>query len=111
LPLGPFYAFCGIGNPRAFFQDLKNWNLSIADHCEFPDHHHYDARDLRELQNTARAVGASALLTTEKDAQNLAHLSFDGLPLYLVVIDLEISKSALLLHLLHEKLFAGASVA
>ena len=111
LPLGPFYAFCGIGNPRAFFQDLKNWNLSIADHCEFPDHHHYDARDLRELQNAARAVGASALLTTEKDAQNLAHLSFDGLPLYLVVIDLEISKSALLLHLLHEKLFAGASVA
>jgi len=108
---GPFYAFCGIGNPRAFFQDLKNWNLSIADHCEFPDHHHYDARDLRELQNAARAVGASALLTTEKDAQNLAHLSFDGLPLYLVVIDLEISKSALLLHLLHEKLFAGASVA
>src|SRR5580704_7466853 len=25
---GPFYAFCGIGNPRSFFVDLKNWGAT-----------------------------------------------------------------------------------
>ncbi len=89
---GPFYAFCGIGNPRAFFQDLKNWNLPVAVSSEFPDHHKYDARDASELTAAARAAGAKAFLTTEKDAQNLAGLQFDEFPVFLVVIDLEISQ-------------------
>src|SRR6516162_4501819 len=46
---GPFYAFCGIGNPRAFVLDLQNWRIAIAGKCEFEDHHRYDARDAREL--------------------------------------------------------------
>jgi len=89
---GPFYAFCGIGNPRAFFQDLKNWNLPVAVSSEFPDHHKYDARDAGELAAAARAAGAKAFLTTEKDAQNLTGLQFDEFPVFLVVIDLEISQ-------------------
>ena len=89
---GPFYAFCGIGNPRAFFQDLKNWNLSVALTSEFPDHHRYDQRDADELEAAARAGGAQAFLTTEKDAQNLAGVAFAELPVFLAVIDLEISQ-------------------
>jgi tetraacyldisaccharide 4'-kinase len=88
---GPFYAFCGIGNPRAFFQDLKNWNLPLADRCEFPDHHRYDPRDVQEIEAAARAAGAQALVTTEKDAQNLAGTSFTSLPVYLAVIELSVS--------------------
>jgi tetraacyldisaccharide 4'-kinase len=89
---GPFHAFCGIANPRAFFQDLKNWNLSVALSNEFPDHHQYDQRDADELQAAARAGGAQALLTTEKDAQNLAGVAFAEIPVFLAVIDLEISQ-------------------
>jgi tetraacyldisaccharide 4'-kinase len=89
---GPFYAFCGIGNPRAFFQDLKNWNLSVSLTSEFPDHHKYDSRDAAELEAAARAAGANAFLTTEKDAQNLAGIQFTGLPVFIVVIDFEISQ-------------------
>ena len=89
---GPFYAFCGIGNPRAFFQDLKNWNLSVTLTSEFPDHHRYDQRDADELEAAARAGGAQAFLTTEKDAQNLAGVAFAELPVFLAVIDLEISQ-------------------
>ena len=88
----PFYAFCGIGNPRAFFQDLKNWNLPVSLTSEFPDHHKYDARDAVELEAAARAAGAKAFLTTEKDAQNLASIQFTELPVFIVVIDLEISQ-------------------
>jgi tetraacyldisaccharide 4'-kinase len=101
---GPFYAFCGIGNPRAFFQDLRNWNLTLAGQCEFADHHRYDTRDAAELEAAARAAGAQALLTTEKDAQNLASIDFAELPIYVAVIDLLISKETSFLSLIHEKL-------
>jgi tetraacyldisaccharide 4'-kinase len=108
---GPFYAFCGIGNPRAFFQDLKNWNLILAGQCEFADHHRYDTRDTGELEASANSVGAKALLTTEKDAQNLAGTSFKELPLYIAVIDLLIPQEESLLGLVREKLATGKLVA
>jgi tetraacyldisaccharide 4'-kinase len=103
---GPFYVFCGIGNPLAFFEDLKNWNVPLAARCEFADHHRYDPRDVAELEAAARTAGATALLTTEKDAQNLSGCSFGEFPVYLAVMDLEISKEAALLGLIHEKLQA-----
>jgi tetraacyldisaccharide 4'-kinase len=108
---GPFYAFCGIGNPRAFFQDLKNWNIALAGQSEFRDHHHYDARDVSEIEAAARDVGAKAMLTTEKDAQNLTDAKFAQLPAYLAVIDLVVSNEAALLEIIREKLEAKESVA
>ena len=108
---GPFYAFCGIGNPRAFFQDLQNWKLPLADHCQFPDHHHYDARDATELEEAACQAGAKALLTTEKDAQNLATVRFPSLQVYVALIDLEITKADVLLSLVQQKLSPKASAA
>ncbi|HUL33916.1 MAG TPA: tetraacyldisaccharide 4'-kinase [Candidatus Eisenbacteria bacterium] len=90
---GPFYAFCGIGNPRAFFQDLKNWQLPVAFTSEFPDHHRYDQRDADELKAAAQAAGAQAFLTTEKDAQNLGGVQFAGFPVFAAVIDLEIPQA------------------
>lgn len=104
---GPFYAFCGIGNPLAFFQDLKNWNLTLAGQSEFPDHHRYDQRDAMELQSAAATAGAKALVTTEKDAQNLAGVYFAELPVYIAIIDLLISKEVAFLELIHQKLAAG----
>jgi tetraacyldisaccharide 4'-kinase len=108
---GPFYAFCGIGNPFAFFQDLKNWNIPLADRCEFPDHHRYDPRDVAEIQAAARSAGAKALLTTEKDAQNLATVRFPDFDVYVAIIDLQIAKEAALLEFIREKLEAGKLVA
>jgi len=108
---GPFYAFCGIGNPRAFFQDLKNWGIPLAGQCEFSDHHRYDSRDARELEAAAAGAGAKALLTTEKDAQNLAGVSFSPAPVYIAVIDLEISKEDAFLALIREKLAARVPAA
>jgi tetraacyldisaccharide 4'-kinase len=107
---GPFYAFCGIGNPRAFFQDLRNWKFEIAAYCEFPDHHRYDARDARELEHAAQNAGARALFTTEKDAQNLSGVNFSAIPVFIAVTDLEISKEDSFLALVNEKLAARMSV-
>jgi tetraacyldisaccharide 4'-kinase len=108
---GPFYAFCGIGNPKAFFRDLRNWKIPVAAQCEFADHHRYDQRDARELQAAAKNAGVKALLTTEKDAQNLAYVNFPELPVYVIVIDLDIAKSEALLNLLRDKMAARMSLA
>jgi len=98
---GPFYTFCGIGNPRAFFLDLKNWDLPIAETSEFPDHHRYDARDVIELEAAARGCGAKAFVTTEKDAQNLAGVEFREFPVFIAVIEVEIPQQDELLAVIH----------
>lgn len=98
---GPFYAFCGIGNPRAFFLDLKNWELPLAQTSEFPDHHRYDARDAGELETAARAAGAKAFVTTEKDARNLGGVEFREFPVFVAVIDFEIPQQDALLAAIH----------
>jgi len=38
---------------------------------EFDDHHRYRARELRSMAHQAAAAGATALVTTQKDAVNL----------------------------------------
>ena len=106
---GPFYAFCGIGNPKAFFRDLQNWEIPLASQCEFPDHHRYDQRDATELCSVGRRSGANALLTTEKDAQNLTGVTFSDMAVYVAVIDFEVAKEAALLDLIRDKIAARMS--
>lgn len=83
---GPFFSFCGIGNPKAFTDDLKRWNVPVAGSREFRDHHKYSAADLALLENSALAQGAVGLITTEKDEQNLGGTP-SKLPLYVAVIE------------------------
>jgi tetraacyldisaccharide 4'-kinase len=85
---GPFYAFCGIGNPGAFVADLEHWGLSIAGKQAFADHHRYCDSEAAELLETAQHADAVALITTEKDAHNLRDIDFRDFPVYIAIIDL-----------------------
>jgi tetraacyldisaccharide 4'-kinase len=87
---GPFYAFCGIGNPKAFLNDLKRWHVPVCGHAFFGDHHRYDARDRRELVVAAQASNAIGLVTTEKDWMNWGSTEPTALPLYISVITLSV---------------------
>jgi tetraacyldisaccharide 4'-kinase len=88
---GPFFAFCGLGNPDAFFRDLRDWGLAICGHMVFPDHHRYTEEDVLQIQLGAKRAGANAFVTTEKDEQNLGGAGFDRAPVYISVIDLAVS--------------------
>src|SRR5208283_2189555 len=105
---GPFMAFCGIGNPRAFFLDLRNWQIPVAGTKAFPDHHRYTAGEVEALVQTARAGGARAFVTTEKDAQNLGDARFGELPAFVAVIDLEISQEGLFWEAIQAQIVAAA---
>jgi tetraacyldisaccharide 4'-kinase len=85
---GPFYAFCGIGNPGAFVADLEHWGLSIAGKRAFADHHRYSDSEVVELLEAAHQADAVALITTEKDAHNLSDADFQDFPVYVAIIDL-----------------------
>jgi tetraacyldisaccharide 4'-kinase len=84
-------AFCGIGNPGAFFGDLRHWGFAVAAKRHFPDHHRYSGRDLAELERAAGKAGAEAMVCTEKDVFNLRDAGAFKLPVYACRIRLAIS--------------------
>lgn len=85
---GPFFAFCGIGNPQAFFDDLKSWHVPVAGQRAYRDHHCYTESDVKNLERWAFTAGAKGLVTTEKDEQNLQARGFAKLPVYVAIMDI-----------------------
>jgi tetraacyldisaccharide 4'-kinase len=108
---GPFFAFCGLGNPEAFFRDLERWGLTICGHATFPDHYRYRQKDVEGLRSASKQSGANAFITTEKDAQNLAGLSFGETPAYAAAIDFVIAPEADFRNVLNQTLANRAGAA
>jgi tetraacyldisaccharide 4'-kinase len=79
-------AFCGIGNPTAFFGDLRRWGFNPVAEDTFPDHHVYTGGELQQFAAKARGRGAVALLTTQKDSVKFS----PDWPLELPVLSCEI---------------------
>lgn len=68
----PSFAFCGVGNPDAFFADLVSWRVELVGERAFQDHHKYSELDVEQLEAEADRAAAADFVTTEKDAANLA---------------------------------------
>jgi len=107
---GPFLAFCGIGNPSAFFDDLSRWQVPVMEKKVFPDHHKYSSMELDQLQSRSIACGAAGLITTEKDAENLP-VSDVRLPIWIAVIELAFNVERELLAAIDSKLAARQGTA
>jgi tetraacyldisaccharide 4'-kinase len=92
----PFHrvgAFCGLGNPATFRRTLEDLGVEIADWVAFDDHHVYRPYELRHLAQQASASGATALVTTQKDAVNLFETADElvaPMPLYWLEIGIRI---------------------
>jgi tetraacyldisaccharide 4''-kinase len=71
LPTLPL-AFCGIARPENFTKMLKGSRYEPLETKLFPDHHPYDERDIAQLLERARHMGANGFVTTEKDAVKLS---------------------------------------
>lgn len=88
----PIAAFCAVGNPKSFFNQLRSTGYELALEKSFPDHHSYTQTDIDALIGAAARAGASSLITTEKDAVKLKPLTF-SLPYHVLEIEIEIEKS------------------
>jgi tetraacyldisaccharide 4'-kinase len=107
---GTHFAFCGIGNPDAFFSDLQRWGVQLAGRRAFRDHHCYSQTEMVALVRAAKSAGAIALVTTEKDAQNLKHAVLSDLSIEVAVTSIEIANESEFLRDLRSKLPAAVGV-
>jgi tetraacyldisaccharide 4'-kinase len=89
---GKFIAFCGLGNPANFFKQLSIEGLDVVVKKTYPDHHFYRQADMTKLERLASSGGATALLTTAKDAVKLADINF-ALPCFVVETRLLIDRA------------------
>jgi tetraacyldisaccharide 4'-kinase len=72
----PSLAFCGIGNPQTFFNQLRNEHWNVGNTQIFRDHHVYEQKDVDRLTELAKRNGLQTLITTAKDAIKLRNLKF-----------------------------------
>ncbi len=61
------FAFCGIGNPDAFINSLKELQLEIAGSKIYNDHYEYNSTDIVDIYENAIELNAEVILTTQKD--------------------------------------------
>jgi tetraacyldisaccharide 4'-kinase len=101
----PIAAFCGIGNPEAFFQQLREEGFDLRHTEAFRDHHKYSQTDIDRLSRRAADAGAQALITTAKDAVKLRSMRFT-LPSYVVEIEMQIQEADRLLVLIDKAIQA-----
>ena len=71
VKFGRVAAFCGLGNPRAFWRSLEELEIDVAFRWAFGDHHQYKPSELVRLAKQAADGGAEVLVTTEKDIMNV----------------------------------------
>ena len=82
-------AFCAVGNPGSFFENLRRVGYEIALQRSFPDHHVYSQA---EIDSLVKDAGASVLVTTAKDAVKLRTLSFSA-ACYVMEIEIAIENA------------------
>jgi tetraacyldisaccharide 4'-kinase len=85
------YAFCGIGNPDAFFQTLDELALNIAGTRVYNDHHMYTDSDIAEICEDSRYKQAEMIITTQKDWVKTALLCIEkfDIPIAFLAVELE----------------------
>jgi tetraacyldisaccharide 4'-kinase len=89
--------FCGLGNPQSFYRTLNALGAQYVDNIEFDDHHRYLGTELIRMAEQFLRNGATAIVTTEKDAVNLCDGADDllaPLPLYWLRIGMRIEGEA-----------------
>lgn len=83
-------AVTGIARPERFFDTVRRQGLTLAGEIPFPDHHVFSSRDVKWMVDTARQCGASAVVTTEKDAVRLQPRLPIGVPVVWLPLELTI---------------------
>lgn len=82
-------AFCGIGNPKAFFTTVEKLGARLVGTRIFDDHHHCTQADFDDLHQEALRSGAHILLTTEKNFPDIEAMSMrSSVPVAYLAVEL-----------------------
>lgn len=86
-------AFSGIAVPESFENMLTKLGASVVKGLRFSDHYAYEPEDIEQIISMAEGVGASMIVTTEKDAVRLSPMS-TKIPVYYLRMEVEILSGA-----------------
>jgi tetraacyldisaccharide 4'-kinase len=87
------FAFAGIARPQRFFDALIGLGYGVVRERTFRDHHAFTPGDVDAIQSAARDIGASLIITTEKDAVRLPPASWT-IPVATLPMTIDIEPSA-----------------
>jgi tetraacyldisaccharide 4'-kinase len=107
-PRGPVVALSGVARPDSFSEALTRLGVHPKETFVFADHRRYRARDVARIAAAAVRHGASAVVTTEKDAVKLAGRL--PVPIRSVRLEAEVAEPAFF-PFLRERLFGGEAAA
>jgi tetraacyldisaccharide 4'-kinase len=68
------YAFCGLGNPEAFFDTVRHIGCVLVGSRRFDDHHAYTRDSVGEVCRQASEYSADYVITTQKDWTKIVRL-------------------------------------
>jgi tetraacyldisaccharide 4'-kinase len=93
VPARPL-VFCGIARPQNFLMQLRTAGVEPVAQALYRDHHTYTERDIHDLLQARQRSGAESLVTTEKDAINLAGYLDALQPLTVIPVKMELLDAA-----------------
>jgi tetraacyldisaccharide 4'-kinase len=82
--------FSGIAAPESFEGQLQSQGANLIYTERFLDHHRFDQKELHSLYHQAAASGASAIITTQKDAVRLPETPRPTIPMYYLKLEINI---------------------
>ncbi len=71
LPGARAIAVSGIAQPRTFRETLRDFEIEIVHHFDFPDHHPYPKASIDKIRQAYTEHGADLVITTGKDRVKL----------------------------------------
>ena len=83
-------ALSGIAAPRGFEESIQRLGGELVHRKRFADHHRYTQQELLDMINASRDRGATAIVTTEKDAVRFPWIERRDLPLYFLRVEIEL---------------------
>lgn len=83
--------FCAIGNPAAFRATIDSLGGELVGWHELPDHHSYTADDLCRLEELVQSYQPDIVLCTHKDLVKTQCESIADVPLFAVVVEMQLT--------------------
>jgi tetraacyldisaccharide 4'-kinase len=91
---GRAFLLAGIARPERLERDAAAAGVAVVGRAFYRDHHRFDGAELASAVAQARAAGASAIVTTAKDAVRLEGLPQVELPIVVLHIEALIADEA-----------------
>ncbi len=83
-------AFCALGSPESFIEEVRLLGAEVVHQALFPDHHRFTVSEFQRLCADAGDAGAELLLCTHKDAVKLPDDLSPPLPVLALEMELVI---------------------